>query len=96
MDQQEEALNSDRPDSGTFSFVIKIWVEETAGEAGQALWRGHITHIPSGRRRYFQDLHGMSAAGDPSPSRSDTALCEGAVRPGFLLDLVTGAAPVWQ
>jgi hypothetical protein len=38
------------------SFVLKIWVEETAEEAGQVKWRGHITHVPSHSRRYIQDL----------------------------------------
>ncbi|MCI0396120.1 MAG: hypothetical protein L0332_30125 [Chloroflexi bacterium] len=40
----------------THSFIIKIWLEETATEAEQARWRGHITHVPSGNRRYLQDL----------------------------------------
>ena len=39
----------------TCSFIIKIWLEETT-EGGQVLWRGHITHVPSGNRRYLQDL----------------------------------------
>jgi hypothetical protein len=40
----------------TQSFLIKIWVEETAEEAGETLWRGHITHVHSGERQHFQDL----------------------------------------
>ena len=39
------------------SFVIKIWIEETAAESGRVLWRGHITHIPSKRRVYLDDLN---------------------------------------
>jgi hypothetical protein len=46
----------DQPEFNTQSFVIKIWLEETAEEAGQATWRGHITHIPSGVRRYLKGL----------------------------------------
>lgn len=46
----------DLPEAHTHSFVIKIWLEENPQEASQALWRGHITHVPSGTRRYFQDL----------------------------------------
>jgi hypothetical protein len=38
------------------SFIVKVWLEETAEEAGRATWRGHITHVPSGERRYIQDL----------------------------------------
>ncbi len=46
----------DLPEAHTHSFVIKIWLENAAAEAEQPLWRGHITHVPSGTRRYFQDL----------------------------------------
>lgn len=41
------------------SFIVKIWLEELpeeAEEADEATWRGHITHVPSGRRRYFEQL----------------------------------------
>jgi hypothetical protein len=34
----------------TFSIVIKIWLED------DLRWRGHITHIPSGIRRYIEEL----------------------------------------
>jgi hypothetical protein len=44
----------------TQSFIVKIWLEETAQEAGQATWRGHITHVPSGKRRYLQDLDSIA------------------------------------
>lgn len=43
-------------ESHTHSFVIKIWLEETAAEAGRAVWRGHITHVPSNARRYFDEF----------------------------------------
>lgn len=43
------------------SFIVKIWIEETAAEAGRVLWRGHITHVPSGDRCYFQDFGAMLA-----------------------------------
>jgi hypothetical protein len=45
----------------THSFIVKIWLEETTEEAGQATWRGHITHVPSGERRYVQDLGDIAA-----------------------------------
>lgn len=44
------------PESTIHSFVIKIWLEETASKTDDAVWRGHITHIPDGERRYFQSL----------------------------------------
>ena len=34
----------------THAFVIKIWLEDNA------MWRGHITHVPSGERRYIETL----------------------------------------
>ncbi len=43
-------------ESHTHSFIVKIWLEETAAEAGRATWRGHITHVPSNVRRYFEEL----------------------------------------
>jgi hypothetical protein len=44
-------------EANTHSFIIKIWLEESAEEAGRARWRGHITHVPGGERRYVEDLH---------------------------------------
>jgi hypothetical protein len=43
-------------ESNTHSFIVKIWLEETAVEDGQVTWRGHITHVPSREQRYLQDL----------------------------------------
>ncbi len=40
----------------THSFIVKIWLEETVAEDGRAIWRGHITHVPDGERRYFRQL----------------------------------------
>ena len=47
----------DLPESRIHSFLIRIWLEETAEESKRAKWRGHITHVPSGERRYLQDLN---------------------------------------
>ncbi len=38
------------------SFIVKVWVEDSAGESGQGVWHGHITHVPSHERRYLKDL----------------------------------------
>jgi hypothetical protein len=43
------------------SFIIRIWIEETVQEAGIATWRGQITHVPSGSRRYVEDLAEIGA-----------------------------------
>ena len=37
-------------------FLVRVWLEEGADDANPATWRGHITHVPSGRRRYLEDL----------------------------------------
>jgi hypothetical protein len=43
-------------DSHIHSFITKIWLEEPAEGARRAKWRGLITHVPSGERRYLEDL----------------------------------------
>lgn len=40
----------------THSFVIKIWLEETWEESDRAVWRGRITHVASGERKFIKDL----------------------------------------
>jgi hypothetical protein len=51
----------DSTKSTIHSFIVKVWVEETAEEAGQVTWRGHIIHVPSGKRHYIQDLDAIKA-----------------------------------
>lgn len=51
---EDATTNSIEPNA--HSFIIKVWLEQTAAEAGSAQWRGHITHVPSGKRRYLKDL----------------------------------------
>jgi hypothetical protein len=51
-----EMTRSDLVEFNTHSFVIKIWLEVTPKEAKRTFWRGHITHIPSGERRYVKSL----------------------------------------
>jgi hypothetical protein len=43
-------------DSTTHSFIIRIWREADREFA----WRGHITHVPSGKKQYFDDMEGIS------------------------------------
>ena len=38
------------------SFIVKVWLEETREESNLAVWRGRITHVPSHKQCYFQDL----------------------------------------
>ncbi len=59
MTRLDRAVTSGKVDlfeANTHPFIVKIWLEETAEEAGRAIWRGHITHVPSGERRYLKNL----------------------------------------
>jgi len=38
------------------SFIVRVWLEETAEEAGEAAWRGCVTCVPNGTQQYIQDL----------------------------------------
>jgi hypothetical protein len=38
------------------SFVIRVWLEHPGHDSDDGLWRGQITHIPGGERKYFDDL----------------------------------------
>ena len=40
----------------THSFIVKIWLEEPADDNRKGMWRGHITHVPGGERRYLKSL----------------------------------------
>lgn len=40
----------------TQSFILKIWLEEDQASAADTIWRGHITHVPGGEKRYVQSL----------------------------------------
>ena len=42
-------------------FLVRIWLEEGGDDAHPATWRGHITHVPSGERRYIQNLESIPA-----------------------------------
>jgi hypothetical protein len=47
-------MDVNRPDTGIF--VVKVWVDEVYPEGQGALWRGHITHVMSGKRRSVDNL----------------------------------------
>lgn len=52
-------------DSDTQSFILKVWRDGLEGRDGlsgeneRARWRGHITHVPSGKRHYVQTFSGV-------------------------------------
>jgi hypothetical protein len=50
----------DQPESTTHAFVVRIWLEDSAGAPGRGTWRGHVTHVMSGDRRYLRSLEGLS------------------------------------
>ncbi len=55
-DQAVDGVGMDLSETYTHSFIVKVWIEETVEEAGQATWRGHITHALSGERCYVESL----------------------------------------
>jgi hypothetical protein len=50
----------DQFEANTHSFIVKIWREEVSSDTSQAAWRGHITHVPGGERRYLRSLDDLS------------------------------------
>jgi hypothetical protein len=42
-------------EANVHSFVIKIQCQWTGKQPPRATWRGYITHIPDGERRYFKE-----------------------------------------
>jgi hypothetical protein len=49
----------DEPESNAVTFVVRLWLE--GGDEGPRVWRGHITHVMSGERRYVQSPEGIDA-----------------------------------
>ncbi len=43
-------------ESTSQSFIVKVWVEDSAEAGGYGVWHGHITHVPSGKRHYMKNL----------------------------------------
>ena len=41
------------------SFIVRIWLEESAADSARPTWRGSLTHVISGRRLYFVDLNAL-------------------------------------
>ena len=42
------------------SFILKIWLEEVETSARGARWRGHITQVETGEKRYVECLRDIS------------------------------------
>ncbi len=50
----------DLTESTVHSFIVKLWLEDKGGETGRLRWHGHITHVPSGARRYLRELNDIA------------------------------------
>lgn len=57
MNNQLNTHRQELAEESAHSFVIRIWLEEITSETNEPLWRGHITHVVSGKRQYFQQLN---------------------------------------
>ena len=47
------------------SFILKIWLEHPDQVGNRAPWRGSLTHVPEGKRRYVRSLPELNAALEP-------------------------------
>ena len=47
-------MDSLEPDAQ--SFIVKVWIEDSAETGGHGVWHGHITHVSGGKRQYIDDL----------------------------------------
>ena len=50
----------DSPEDQTQSFIVRVWLERKAHGRHGAVWRGHVTHVLTGDRRYVADLGGIT------------------------------------
>ena len=50
----------DLSESTLHSFIIKLWLEADSDKGEPNIWRGYITHVPTGDRRYVKRLSDMT------------------------------------
>ena len=62
------------PESNVHSFIVKLWLEDEGQRKGANNWRGYITHVPSGERRYLKELPDIIAFIKPYIGDVDTTL----------------------
>ena len=48
-------------ETSTHSFIVKIWLEETLEQSSEARWRGCVTHVSSGERRYVESFEAIAS-----------------------------------
>ncbi|VAW33423.1 hypothetical protein MNBD_CHLOROFLEXI01-4935 [hydrothermal vent metagenome] len=42
------------------SFILKVWLIDSDKTQDKQNWRGYLTHVVSGQRRYFDNLSEMN------------------------------------
>ncbi len=47
----------DSAEKSTHSFIVRLWLEENSPEG----WRGHVTHVPSGKKVNLQSFKELKA-----------------------------------
>ena len=64
-------------DTMRHSFIIRLWAEEIT-RGGQVYWRGHITHVLSGKQSYIEDMDTIPAFIKPflSPNQREGSIGE--------------------
>lgn len=53
---KDDAQGYDVWEWNTVSFVVRIWLEEP----DRGVWRGHITNVEGGTRRYVEDFNQLN------------------------------------
>lgn len=53
--------NDSMSEAGLFSFIVRVWREETTIKKRRIVLRGHITPILGGERHYFSDIKDIPA-----------------------------------
>jgi hypothetical protein len=76
------------------SFIVKVWQEVIVGEADEQGWRGYITHVPSGARRYFEDLAEILAFVQPTVAEEAVASTQPPCQQAPDPDVTEDAVPV--
>lgn len=46
----------DEPHPNGHSFVVKVWPKKVEDSDRDASWRGSVTHVKTGERRYLESL----------------------------------------
>jgi len=60
-DHPESFRDANEEELKIHSFIVRIWLEETHANPRLSVWRGHITYVNTGDRRYFEDINEIPA-----------------------------------